>query len=97
MRITRNINGQVVYITLADEELYAAYKEQQVKNYVDYIRESYDLSENDDVTLRSVAQEAIDRFWEFGRVGELEQLAIEEALDDFNVDYDITDDTRTTG
>ena len=41
MRITRNINGQVVYITLTDDELYA--------------------------------------------------------LDDFNVDYDIKDDTRTTG
>ena len=97
MRITRNINGQVVYITLTDDERYAAYKEQQIQNYVDYIKESYDLSENDDVTLRSIAQDAIDKFWEFDRVGELEQLAVEEALDDFNVDYDIKDDTRTTG
>ena len=89
MNITKTINGKKETILLTEQEMYEIYREQQIRNYVDFIKDVYNAYSFSDSKLREIAEYALDRFWvDYDAVGDFERQAINEAFEHYGIEPD---------
>lgn len=89
MNITKTVNGKKETILLTDQEMYEIYREKQICNYVDFIKDVYSAYSLPESKLREIAEFALDRFWgDYDAVGDLERQAIDEAFEHYGIDPD---------